>query len=940
MAASAVSGLLKRASTPSAAMASADTPAALLNLFGDTQLSLIVERVESTADGVGRTVYGRIGEAGEGTVIFTVYEGAVSGSVRTHSGEFYDFFVPASGVGEIRQVRFGGYNHPVTDAVPVELDAAGRRLAQGGTESKQADFREPVLSGNALSGSELVVNQNGASIVDVLVAYTARAREARGSAAGMLAHINQVIAESNAAFVNSAVNIQFRLAHAVEVNYDDSSSGMSYSSALSSIRSSTDGRMDEVHALRDQYGADIVSLWVNPPLPSSGSFTVGLAYLLTSNPANFGSFAFSVVHQAYAGGSSASFPHEAGHNLGLNHDADNGGNTGGLYPYGRGYQQKTLDPKFFTIMAYASGCTGCLPLIQFSNPLVRYQSIPTGVANDTDAARALNEVASFASAWRGAVSVPTCSYSLSPTAVSAPSSGGSFTVNVSTTAGCAWTPSANASWITLADGSARTGPGSFSFLVAANGSSSSRSGAVSAGGASASVSQSGVTTSPTLTVSATTLSLSVTAGSKKTVSGSVTVSSTGAAVPVTVSGALPAWLSVSPTSFQTPAAVKFTANPAGLAAGSYTTTVTLSSGSTANGFVQVAVNFTVMESVKVRRSAKGIAFKADAASGPSAQTIEVEASAGVSDIVLSAGDASWVSISGSRTGTLWRFTITVDPRGLANGVYDTELELVCAPLGCDPASVPVRLTVQNAGGANAPRIASGGVVNAASFQPGMAAGAWMSIFGSNLALNARNWTTRDFVGNRMPITLDGVQVFVGGVPAAIHFISPGQVNFQAPSGLAEGWVQVELRAPGGIDTAFVYASREAPGFFQFDASGNVAALHPDGVPVGSSATGAPYAGRPARPGVVLAIYGTGFGPTSPEVNPGEIFTGSAPLTFRSLLSVTIGGIAARIDYAGLTGAGLNQINVAVPNLPAGSYDIVATLDSSATQFQGKLLIAP
>jgi uncharacterized protein (TIGR03437 family) len=937
----AVAGLLKQSSTPDGNAASGDSPEILLNLFGDTQLTFTLERVEATADGIGQTLYGRVGTEGEGSALFTVYQGAISGSIRLRNGEHYDFFVPSSGAGELRQVRFEGYNHPVSDAVPVELDAV-RRDSPGGAATRQATTTSGDLATatRTLSGDEPLVNQNTASVVDVLVAYTARSRQARGDAAGMLAHINQVFAETNTAFTDSAVNIQFRLAHAVEVTYDDTTSSMGYSTALSSVRSSSDGKMDEVHSLRDKYGADLVTLWVNPPLPSSGSFTVGLAYMLTSSPSNFAGYAFSVVNQAYAGGSSASFPHEAGHNLGLNHDPDNGGSSGGLYSYGRGYQQESLDPKFFTIMAYASGCSGCGPLNQFSNPGVSYQSVPTGVDNSIDAARALNQVATFAAAWRGTTSTPTCSYSLSPTSVSAASGGGSFSITVSTTSGCSWTPASNASWISLSDTSARTGPGSFSFTVAPNTSSTSRSGSVSAGGRSASVGQAGVTTAPYLTVSPSTVSLSGTAGSTKTTSASITVSTTGAAVQAALSSTLPGWLSINRTSFQTPTSVKLTANPAGLAVGTYSATLTFSSGSTSNGTVQVAVAFTVQASAKVRRSAKAMSFKTDGSSSVGTQALEVETTEGVSDIVVAAGDASWLSVSATNSGSLWKFTLGADARGLANGVYDTELELVCAPLACDPSTIPVRLVVQNAASAGQPRISSGGVVNAASYQPGMATGAWMSVFGTNFTARSRNWTSADFVGSRMPTSLDGVRVLVEGTPAAIHFISPGQINFQAPSGLLEGWARVEVQTPQGNDSAFVYVGREAPGFFQFDANGNLAALHPDGVPVGATGAGASYAGRPARPGVVVAIFGTGFGPTSPAVPAGETFSGSAQLIDAAALTVTIGGIAARIDYAGLTGAGLNQINVAVPSLPAGVYEVVSTLGNSATQFHGKLLIAP
>ncbi|MCL4782480.1 MAG: hypothetical protein KJZ70_05550 [Bryobacterales bacterium] len=89
---------------------------------------------------------------------------------------------------------------------------------------------------------------------------------------------------------------------------------------------------------------------------------------------------------------------------------------------------------------------------------------------------------------------------------------------------------------------------------------------------------------------------------------------------------------------------------------------------------------------------------------------------------------------------------------------------------------------------------------------------------------------------------------------------------------------------------------------------------------------------------MLAIYGTGFGPTMPDVPAGEVFAGVATLVSQPNLSVTIGGQAAQIRFAGLTGAGLNQINVAVPALAPGTYEVVADVAGSPTQFSAKVTV--
>jgi hypothetical protein len=63
---------------------------------------------------------------------------------------------------------------------------------------------------------------------------------------------------------------------------------------------------------------------------------------------------------------------------------------------------------------------------------------------------------------------PPCSYSISSTSESLPVSGGTRSVNVLTTAACAWTAASHASWITITSGGTGTGNGSVGFLVLPN----------------------------------------------------------------------------------------------------------------------------------------------------------------------------------------------------------------------------------------------------------------------------------------------------------------------------------------------------------------------------------------------------------------------------------------------------------------------------------------
>src|SRR5688572_18081054 len=75
------------------------------------------------------------------------------------------------------------------------------------------------------------------------------------------------------------------------------------------------------------------------------------------------------------------------------------------------------------------------------------------------------------------------------------------------------------------------------------------------------------------------------------------------------------------------------------------------------------------------------------------------------------------------------------------------------------------------------------VLQAFDNAPRLSPGGWLQLFGSNFASTSRAWESSDFQGNRAPTALDGVSVRVDGSPAPVAYVSPGQINFQAPAGL-------------------------------------------------------------------------------------------------------------------------------------------------------------
>lgn len=235
----------------------------------------------------------------------------------------------------------------------------------------------------------------------------------------------------------------------------------------------------------------------------------------------------------------------------------------------------------------------------------------------------------------------------------------------------------------------------------------------------------------------------------------------------------------------------------------------------------------------------------------------------------------------------------------------------------------------------APTISVNGVQNAASFLPGLSSGSFLTISGTNLSTTTRIWKDSDFNGKKLPLALDGVSVKINGKSAAVYFISPRQINALAPADTAVGTVQVTVtNASGTSAPASAALQTYAPAFFHFDQQNRAyaAAVFPEGTYVAKDGLfGSTTRSVPAAPGNVIVLYGTGFGPTSPAVPADEILSAAVPLTNPRDLTIRIGGVPAIVQFAGLSGTGLYQFNVQVPEVPDGDQTIVAQIGGISSE---------
>jgi uncharacterized protein (TIGR03437 family) len=208
-----------------------------------------------------------------------------------------------------------------------------------------------------------------------------------------------------------------------------------------------------------------------------------------------------------------------------------------------------------------------------------------------------------------------------------------------------------------------------------------------------------------------------------------------------------------------------------------------------------------------------------------------------------------------------------------------------------------------------------GVVNAASFQPGITAGSWVTIQGSNLANSARTWTSNEIVNGALPKQLDGVSVTIDGNPAAVYYISPTQLNVQAPDDTATGPVIVVVTNNGAVSPPATATLQPAsPAFFPWPGHYAVA-TRPDYSLVAPANLFAGATTIPAKPGEVIILWGTGFGTTNPPVPAGQEAPSGQVAFVVNLPTVSIGNVPAQVIGAALTpgDAGVYQIAVQVPS---------------------------
>ena len=205
-----------------------------------------------------------------------------------------------------------------------------------------------------------------------------------------------------------------------------------------------------------------------------------------------------------------------------------------------------------------------------------------------------------------------------------------------------------------------------------------------------------------------------------------------------------------------------------------------------------------------------------------------------------------------------------------------------------------------------PEIAA--VVNGASYQPDVAPGTIVAIFGQALGPAVLASGTVN-AASMIETQAAGVRVLFDGVAAPVLYVREDQVGAVVPYAAAfRSTAHVQVEYQGRRSAPFdVGIKPVAPGIFTAAANGqgNAAALNGNG-PANSIM-------NPAPAGSVIVLYATGEGETDVQGVDGRVALDILPVP-KASVQVKIGGKDADIQYAG-----------AAPGAIAGALQVNATV---------------
>ncbi len=405
------------------------------------------------------------------------------------------------------------------------------------------------------------------------------------------------------------------------------------------------------------------------------------------------------------------------------------------------------------------------------------------------------------------------------------------------------------------------------------------------------------------------------------------------------------YLAVTPETGHTTSAITVGLNPSGLAPGSYTDNLLVTSSAGGSINVPVIVNVAATAPVTLTAAPASLSFSYGG-TAPASQTIALTGSSALS--FTAATSTPWLTVtpaSGSTPGTL---TVTANATGLAVGTYTGSIEVTASGATNSPFVIPVSFAVTqivSTVAANPSAIAFayqiGGSVPAAQTVTATAsvsstfttiAASWLTVTQASgvatLTVNPVNLAPGIYVGalaitastsggtpTYVPVTLTvSAGTAIGVSSAALTFNSSGSavVNPQTlavqtsdgstvnvtsdspfltvtPSSISSGVLNVSV-APGSMAAGtyqgnVILTGADTPAaVVTIPVTLNIGAT---AVPALAAVTnGITFQNSIGSPGLIVALFGTGLGPATPA---------TLTVNYASTLSTNVGGTQVLVD---------------------------------------------
>jgi hypothetical protein len=254
------------------------------------------------------------------------------------------------------------------------------------------------------------------TVIDVVIAYTRKARSKAGGTAGVEALAMLAVEGMNDALAASELNVVFRLIHTGVVDYRESADP-----ERDLFNFAETDRVSQAKAWRNNYGADAVMLFTGKNYGGASQLPGHFAVVGVAGPGGASDVSHVVLTAA----------HMWGHNLGAGGERDSRDGCGIA-----NYSCAHVDERgqFSTIMSHGEDCDDCLIAPLFSNPDVEFSWLeppifgpgiafwdpgdldpdndnarPAGRSGRSDNARTIGRFAPAASEWRPTLTdLPTC----------------------------------------------------------------------------------------------------------------------------------------------------------------------------------------------------------------------------------------------------------------------------------------------------------------------------------------------------------------------------------------------------------------------------------------------------------------------------------------------------------------------------------------------------